>query len=52
MEESKQVPEEFKMTQDQIQMAEPWIAIFGEEPVKKLFGKKWVTKEEGLGECE
>ena len=52
VEESKQVPEELKMTQDQIQMAEPWIAIFGEEPVKKLFGKKWVTKEEGLGECE
>ena len=33
-------------------MAEPWFAVFGEEPVKKLFAKKWATKEEGLGECE
>ena len=46
------MPEELKLTQDQIQMAEPWISIFGEEPIKKLFGKKWATKEEGLEECE
>ena len=33
-------------------MADPWIAVFGEKPVKKLFAKKWAVKEEGLGECE
>ena len=26
--------------------------MFGEQPVKKLFAKKWTVKEEGLDECE
>ena len=41
-----------KLTQDQKLMVEPWIAIFGEESIHKLFSKKFQEKEKGLQECE
>ena len=32
--------------------AEPLIPIFGEGIIKKMFSKPWVTREEGLKDCE
>ena len=32
--------------------AEGLIPIFGEDVVKKMFSRPWVTREEGLKECE
>ena len=33
-------------------MVEPWNAVFGADPIKKLFSKKFSDKEKGLLECE
>lgn len=32
--------------------AEALIPVFGEETVKKMYQRAWVTREEGLKECE
>ena len=32
--------------------AEPLIPVFGEEVVKKMFSRPWVSREEGLKDCE
>ena len=36
------------MTEDQKIMAEPWIEVFGKDPITKLFSKKFSEKEKGL----
>ena len=36
------------MTEDQKIMAEPWIEVFGKDPITKLFSKKFSEKERGL----
>lgn len=32
--------------------AEALIPVFGEETVKKMYQRAWVTREEGLKDCE
>ena len=43
-------PEE--ISPENMKYAEQLIPYFGEETVKKMFQKAWVTREEGLKECE
>lgn len=33
-------------------MVEPWITVFGNDAIIKLFSKKFADKEKGLQECE
>ena len=40
------------MTEDQKIQAEPWIAVFGQQTIARLFSKKYSDKERGLQECE
>ena len=40
------------MTEDQKIMVEPWITVFGNDPVKQLFSKKFSEKEKALCACE
>lgn len=41
-----------KLTTEQLQQNDALIQVFSEETVTKLFSKRWVVKEEGLGQCE
>ncbi len=41
-----------EISPDNMKYAENLIPVFGEETVKKMFQRAWVTREEGLKECE
>ena len=46
------VEEKIQLTQDQKILVEPWIAVFGRDPIMKLFSKKFSEKEKAIGLCE
>lgn len=47
-----QTTEKIFLSEDQKLMVEPWIAVFGRDPVYKLFSKKFAEKESGISMCE
>lgn len=47
-----QTTEKIFLSEDQKLMVEPWITVFGRDPVYKLFSKKFAEKESGITMCE